>query len=89
MIQKRGYLLEWFGRFGFMILKLKFSIYLPSDPPTIAFIINLSKKESFGVTELDENHILINSSDPAILQKIQDRLDELLDENAFERYSEK
>lgn len=47
------------------------------------FILFIDKEEHFGVTDIDETHLFLHSSDETIIQKIQARLDQLQEDNSF------
>jgi hypothetical protein len=55
------------------------------DSAIIEFIKKTTKENrDFGIIELDEEHLLIYTEKTDIVEYIQKKLDELLDENTFE-----
>jgi hypothetical protein len=55
-----------------------------SDPAIKQFILFLNSGEfKFGMVELDETHVFLHSMDDSIIKRIQDKLDEMQDENTY------
>ena len=55
-----------------------------SDPAIKQFIMYLNAGDfKFAMTELDDTHIFLNSTDDTIIQRIQQKIDELQDENTY------
>lgn len=61
-----------------------FLFLINSDPAIKQFIVYLNAGEfRFGMVELDDTHIFLHSTDDSIIQRIQQKIDELQDENTY------
>lgn len=58
-------------------------IFVTCDEPIKQFVLSLQNTLKFGVTDLDETHVLIQGEE-RILEDIQKKIDELIDQNTFE-----
>jgi len=59
-------------------------ILITCDPAIKQFILYLDKEEfHFSIIDLDDTHLFLHSTDESVITRIQQKIDELQEENTF------
>lgn len=71
---------------GVLVTWYKFLLHMVnlSDAAMKQFILFLDQQYKFGLIDLDETHVFLYKSDKKVIDLIQQRIDELQDNNTYE-----
>ncbi len=76
VVATQGVLVSWYQIDAHLLIR--------SDAAMKQFILFLDQQYKFGLIDLDETHVFLYKADKKVIELIQQRIDELQDNNTYE-----